>query len=102
MDFIISTHELRRIEAATPTTSAAQKVRFWFNIGYDVVFETTAEIIAERHEGGAVSYDVTILTCTQDKGTAVLYPYQKGMETLRTALEQSAIQSLYNPVSYVR
>lgn len=92
---VITTHELHRIEAATPTTTAAQKVRFWFNIGYNVIFETTAEVVVERHEGGAASYDVTILTCTQHNGTAVLYPYQKGMESLRAALEQSAI-------SYVR
>jgi hypothetical protein len=101
MDFLITTHELHRIEAATPQTTAPQKVRFSFPIGYDVFLSVTAEVTEEREDGGTVGYDVTILECVEENGGGELHPYHKGCEGLRKALEEAAIEAYHNPSKHI-
>lgn len=81
------------IERSTPTSSRPKEVRFQFHIGYDVFLSVTAEVVTETDaEGFNHSNNVTILECLEMIGGGELFPYEKGMNALRAALEQKAIE----------
>lgn len=96
MDIVITTHELHRIEAATPTTTAAQKVRFSFHIGYDVFLSVLAEVTEETDADGCIGHDVTILECVEEHGGFEIFPYQPGVKGLRAELEKKAVECSHN------
>ncbi len=103
MDLLITTYEAHRVERSTPTTSDPIKIRFPFHLGYDVFLSVTAEVTEETDaEGFNTSHEVTILECVEEIGGGELKPYSKGLETLRAAIEEKAVECSHNKKYHVK
>lgn len=105
-DLLITTYEAIRVERSTPTTSKPVKVRFSFHLGYDVFLSVKAEVTEETNaDGFTTSHDVTILECVHHSGDWMFTDvkiYSKGMEALRAAIEEKAVECSHNKKYHVK
>ena len=103
MEYLITTHEMMRVERSTPITSAPVKVKFSFLLGHDVFFRVMAEVTTET-DFAALNhgYDVTILECVEENGNGELKPYGKGCEGLRAAIEEKAVECSHNSKYHIK
>jgi hypothetical protein len=96
-EFLVTTHEMLRVERSTPTTSAPVTVEFDFLIGYDCYARIKAEVITETDaDGFSESSDVTILSAHIGENDVSPYSAMFGEET-RAAIVEQAITSSHHP-----
>jgi hypothetical protein len=96
-EFLITTHELLRVDRSTPTTAAPVTVEFDFLIGYDCYARIIAEVITETDaEGFNRSYDVTILFAHIGGKEIGVYYNEFGEET-REAIKEQAVTLSHHP-----
>ena len=96
-EFLITTHELMRVERSTPTTAAPVTVEFDFLIGYDCYARIKLEVVTETDaDGFNHSYDVTITSCFIGENDVSPYSVMFGEET-REAIKEQAITLSHHP-----
>ena len=84
------------------TKNQTVTVRFQFLIGYDVFLSVTAEVTEIREGYETTGHEVAILECVEENGGGELYPYAKGCEGLRAAIEEQAVECSHNDKYHVK